>query len=51
VPDIKVTIYTKTITRQLKLDLEKYNSQYNNIEIKKFENSNDRFLIIDETEV
>ena len=51
VPDIKVTIYTKTITRQLKLDLERYNSQYNNIEIKKFDNSHDRFLIIDETEV
>ena len=51
VPDIKVTIYTKTITKQLKLDLEKYNSQYNNIEIKKFDNSHDRFLIIDENEV
>jgi hypothetical protein len=51
VPNIKVTIYTKTITKQLRLDLEKYNSQYNNIEIKKFENSHDRFLIIAETEV
>jgi hypothetical protein len=51
VSDIKVTIYTKTITKQLKLDLEKYNSQYNNIEIKKFDNSHDRFLIIDENEV
>jgi prophage antirepressor-like protein len=51
VPNIKVTICTKTITKQLKLDLEKYNSQYNNIEIKKFDNSHDRFLIIDENEV
>ena len=51
VPNIKVTIYTKTITKQLKLDLEKYNTQYSNVEIKKFDNSNDRFLIIDETEV
>jgi hypothetical protein len=49
--NIKVTIYTKTITKQLKLDLEKYNSQYNNIEIKKFNNSHDRFLIIDKEEV
>ncbi len=48
---VGVTIYTKTITKQLKLDLEKYNSQYNNIEIKKFDNSHDRFLIIDEKEV
>jgi len=51
VPNIKVTIYTKTITKQLKLDLEKYNAQYNNVEIKKFDNSHDRFLIIDENEV
>jgi hypothetical protein len=49
--NIKVTIYTKTITKQLKLDLEKYNSQYNNIEIKKFNNSHDRFLVIDKKEV
>ncbi len=49
--NIKVTIYTKTITKQLKLDLEKYNSQYTPIEIKKFNASHDRFLIIDDTEV
>jgi len=49
--NIKVTIYTKTISKQLKLDLEKYNSQYKNIEIKKFDISHDRFLIIDEKEV
>ena len=49
--NIKVTIYTKTITKQLKLDLEKYNSQYNPITIKIFKNSHDRFLIIDNTEV
>ncbi len=49
--NIKVTIYTKSISNQLKLDLKKYNSQYNNIEIKKFNASHDRFLIIDEKEV
>jgi methyl-accepting chemotaxis protein len=49
--DIKVTIYTKTITKQLKLDLQKYNAQYNNIEIKKFNNSHDRFMVIDKKEV
>ncbi len=49
--NIKVTIYTKTISKQLKLDLEKYNSQYKNIEIKKFNASHDRFLIIDSNEV
>ena len=46
--NIEVTIYTKTISKQLKLDLEKYNSQYKSIEIKKFNASHDRFLIIDE---
>jgi len=49
--DLKITIYTKSISKQLKLDLEKYNSQYNNIEIKKFHSSHDRFLIIDEKEM
>jgi len=49
--DIKVTIYTQKISNQLKLDLEKYNSQYNPIEIKKFNNSHDRFMIIDEKEI
>lgn len=49
--DIKVTIYTKTITKQLKLDLEKYNAQYNPITIKPFKNAHDRFLVIDKIEV
>ena len=49
--DIKVTIYTQTITKQLKLDLEKYNAQYNPISIKTFKNSHDRFLIVDKTEL
>jgi len=47
VPDIKVTIYTSSISKQLKLDLDKYNTQYNNISIKIFKNSHDRFLILD----
>ncbi len=45
------TIYTKTISKQLSLDLQKYNSQYSKIEIKKFDLSHDRFLIVDEKEV
>lgn len=48
---IKVTIYSKNITKQIKLDLEKYNAQYNPITIKKFNSSHDRFLIIDENQV
>ena len=49
--NIKVTIYTQTITKQLKLDLEKYNAQYKAITIKTFKNSHDRFLIVDKIEV
>jgi hypothetical protein len=49
--DVEVTIYTKSISKQLSLDLKKYNSQYKPIEIKKFENSHDRFLILDDKEV
>lgn len=49
--DVTMTIYTKTISKQLQLDLEKYNTQYPTIEIKKFDLSHDRFLIIDEKEV
>jgi hypothetical protein len=49
--NVNVVIYTKNITKQLKLDLKKYNSQYNPIEIKEFKNAHDRFLIIDDKEV
>ena len=48
---VKVTIYTKNITKQLELDLQKYNAQYPHIELKKFDSSHDRFLLIDEKEV
>lgn len=46
--NISVTIYTKTISKQLLLDLKKYNSQYKTINIKKFQDSHDRFMIIDD---
>lgn len=48
---VKATIYTKNITKQIELDLQKYNAQYPNIELKKFDSSHDRFLIIDAKEV
>ncbi len=48
--DVSATIHTKNITKQLKLDLEKHNTQYPNIEIKKFDSSHDRFLILDDNE-
>ena len=49
--NIKTIIYTKTISKELQLDLKKYNAQYQTIEIKKFDLSHDRFLIVDEKEV
>ena len=49
--NVSVTIYTKNITKVLKQDLEKYNTQYPKITIKKFSKAHDRFLIIDKTTV
>jgi hypothetical protein len=49
--NIQTIIYTKIISKQLKLDLQKYNSQYKPIKIKRLELSHDRFLIIDKNEV
>lgn len=49
--NIKVKIYTHTITKQLKLDFQKYQTQYKNIELFEFKNSHDRFLIIDKNEI
>lgn len=51
VPDVEVTIYTQAITKQLRLDYEKYKKQYHNITLKSFKNAHDRFLIIDDAEI
>ena len=45
--EVNVIIYTKEITEQLRLDLKKFNLQYDPIKIKEFNKSHDRFLIID----
>jgi hypothetical protein len=49
--NVDVVIYTKSVSRQLKLDLQKHNKQYPPIEIRIFDQSHDRFMIIDESEV
>ena len=46
--NVKTIFYTNTISKTLRLDLEKFNSQYEPIEIKKLKQSHDRFLILDE---
>ncbi|MBI4158859.1 ORF6N domain-containing protein [Candidatus Woesearchaeota archaeon] len=49
--NVKVTIFTKEVSKHLLLDLKKYNSQYSSIEVKEFKQSHDRFIIIDNKEV
>jgi len=44
---LKFTIVTQKISNQLKLDIEKYNSQYKNLTIKTSSSYHDRFLIVD----
>jgi hypothetical protein len=48
---IKVKIYTKSISRQLQLDVEKFNKQYGSLQVFEFDKSHDRFLIIDQKEI
>lgn len=48
---IEVTIYTNQIPKQLSLDLQRHNAQYDPIDIQLFRQSHDRFLIIDEKEL
>lgn len=49
--NLKFKVYTQTISKQLKLDYQKYQAQYTNIELKEFKNAHDRFLIIDTTNI
>jgi len=48
---VKAWLLTKSQSKQLSLDLQKANEQYGNFELKHFEKSHDRFLIIDGQEV
>jgi hypothetical protein len=48
---VKSIIYTRKISKQFELDLHKFNTQYDPIEVKIFNHSHDRFLIIDEQEI
>lgn len=51
IPGVSVTIYTAQISKQLSLDLQRHNAQYEPIDIRPFNRSHDRFLIIDEKEL
>jgi hypothetical protein len=48
---VTATIYTSSISKQLKLDLKRFNAQYPIVELKTFTKSHDRFIIIDRATV
>jgi len=48
---VSCAIYTKSISKQLALDLKKHNQQYPPISIETFKDAHDRFLIIDKKEI
>ncbi len=48
---IDIIIYTQSVSKQLKLDVEKYNKQYCNLQLNITKNFHDRFMIIDDNEV
>ena len=49
--NVKVVLLSKTISKQLQLDIKKANTQYPGIQAKVFTKAHDRFLIIDENQV
>ena len=46
---VSAQIFTRSITQQLTLDLQRHNAQYRPIAIDVFQNAHDRFLCIDDT--
>jgi hypothetical protein len=49
--NVEAIIYTRKITKQLELDLDKYNSQYAPILIRELSESHDRFIIVDRNDL
>jgi len=45
------TVFTQNISKQLSLDIDKFNTQYEAVEVTIFKDAHDRFLILDEKEV
>ena len=48
VSTVKATIYTKQISAQLQLDINRHNAQYLPIDVQAFNKAHDRFLIVDD---
>ena len=49
--NVSVLLYTKTIDKQLLLDVKKVNEQFRNFDLHEFSLCHDRFLIIDRNEL
>lgn len=49
--NVQVILYTKTLSKQLELDIKKANEQCGGFEARSFSKSHDRFLILDENMV
>lgn len=49
--NVKVQLFTKSITKTLSLDIKKANEQFGNFEVQELKSSHDRFLIIDRNEL
>lgn len=46
--DLNINIITKSLTKELKVIIEKFNKQHKNLKVFEYSKSHDRFLIIDE---
>jgi len=49
--EVSVLLLSKNVNKATELDVQKADTQFGNFEIKTFDKSHDRFLIIDETEI
>ena len=49
--DVRAKIYSKNLSKQFQLDVKKHNNQYPEIQVCKFSDSHDRFLILDQEKV
>lgn len=45
---VSATIYTQRVSSQFQLDVDRHNTQYPHVEIKRFNKAHDRFLLIDD---
>jgi phage regulator Rha-like protein len=48
---VTLKIFTKNLSKQLQLDTKKFNEQFPPVEIKEFNHSHDRFMIIDDKDL